>query len=138
MKRLKTYTLLLLLFSGMTACGNDTASALHQHVQGFWKVHQIQQNGESNDMYAEINDSIILYWYDRSSYIFPYGYRIEDNQLVVWLQNDSLSRPKAIGTLSVSDADHFTLVNDGQRLEYQRVSFDKFEEETGRKWKGID
>lgn len=137
MKRFKTIFLLLIV-GGLSACNSSDASSLHQHVQGFWKVQQFQESGETNEMYAQINDSVILYWYEKINYIFPYGYRIEDDDLIVWLQNDTLSRPKVIGSLSRSDADHFTLVNEGQRLEYERVPFEKFEEETGKKWKMID
>jgi hypothetical protein len=138
MKRLKTI-LTLTILSTISACNFQGAVDLHQHIQGFWKVRQFQQSGETNEMYAQINDSIILYWYQKINYIFPYGYRIEGkDQLVVWLENDSLSKPKIMGTLSRSDADHFTLVNEGQRLEYERVPFEKFEEETGKAWKMID
>lgn len=137
MKNLKT-TILLILLTSALACNSSSSSDLHEHIQGFWKVQQYQQTGETNEMYAQINDSIILYWYEKVNYIFPYGYRIEEDQLVVWLENDSLSQQKAMGTLSYSDADHFTLVNEGQRLEYERVPFERFEQETGKSWKMID
>lgn len=137
MKNLKT-TILLILLTSALACNSSSSSDLHEHIQGFWKVQQYQQTGETNEMYAQINDSIILYWYEKVNYIFPYGYRIEEDQLVVWLENDSLSQQKAMGTLSYSDADHFTLVNEGQRLEYERVPFESFEQETGKSWKMID
>lgn len=137
MKELKTISYLILLWI-TPACYSSETVELHRHIQGFWKVQQFQQSGETNEMYAQINDSIILYWYKRINYIFPYSYRIADDQLIVWLQNDSLSKPKVMGTLSRSDPEHFTLVNDGQRLEYERVPFEKFEEETGKKWKMIE
>lgn len=137
MKRFKTIFLLLVI-GVCTACNSSGSADLHQHIQGFWKVQQFQESGETNEMYAQINDSTILYWYEKVNYIFPYGYRVENDQLVVWLQNDSLSKPKVMGQLSQSDPDHFTLVNEGQRLEYERVAFERFEAETGKKWKMID
>ena len=108
------------------ACDQSPEQELSRDIQGFWKVRQYQQTGEVNDMYAQINDSIILYWYERINYIFPYSYRLEGDQLIVRLQCDSLSRPTVMGKINRENADQFTLVNEGQRLEYQRIPFTDF------------
>ncbi|MEZ4990111.1 MAG: hypothetical protein R2824_06860 [Saprospiraceae bacterium] len=118
-----------------TACSNTD---FHTHIQGFWKVHQVQNNGETNYMYVQINDSILLYWYKDVNYIFPFQYRIEDNEtLIVWLQNDPESRPTPIGKLSFDESNGFTLTNEHQRLEYRKSNYAEFKEETGKEWQPI-
>lgn len=121
-----------------TQCA-DVPSDLHPHIQGFWKVHQVQNNGETNDMFVQINDSILLYWYQDVNYIFPFQYRIENNEtLIVWLQNDPESRPTPIGTLDIAGKDSFVLTNEHQRLEYSRTTFEDFEKETGKQWQALE
>jgi hypothetical protein len=136
---MRNWPFLLLIFSGLlfTAC-SDSNTDFHTHIQGFWKVHQVQNSGETNDMYVQINDSLLLYWYQDVNYIFPFLYRIEDNEtLIVWLQNDPESRPTPIGKLSREGKPDFTLTNDHQRLEYTEASFEDFKSETGKEWQPL-
>lgn len=132
------HCLLFMAFVALSNC-SDTPTDLHTHIRGFWKVHQVQNNGETNDMYVEISDSVLLYWYQDVNYIFPFQYRIENSEtLIVWLKNDPESRPTPIGRLTVTGKNSFVLTNEHQRLDYQRATFEDFLQETGKKWQALE
>ncbi len=135
MKKLLPLLLTFTLLSAVYCCkpGDAVFSA---GIAGFWKVRQMPKNGsEPQLLYAQINDSIIQYWYEEVKYLLPYGYRVEDGDLIIWLPGDPNSRQANVGKLSSSGQSGFQLENDSQRLEFNRSTFEAFQKDTGEPWR---
>lgn len=130
----KAFSLLLLLTCFIN-CKDDKSALTPESLQGFWKVHQVSREGAPpQELYADISDSIIQYWYHEVQFILPYGYHLKQDHLIIWVHGDSTSQKVDVGVLDLRGDKAFTLENASQQLTFERMTREDFTRETGKSW----